>query len=878
MTLSLEGAEPSLLDPQEPLSLDRPSGIGAPHELLYASDFVPKKARVDVLLAGHARSSTPSRRIPVRFCAGDLERCFFALAAEPSEEIPLSATYLRAGEAPASGGVSVGPTDVSSPDRARLLGRASLGPGGVPLAPLPADFDFGAFNAAPPEQQIDELPPGAVIELDALLPGQPHRVLTLPSERPRVYVLAKDAKNAGDASSVKGAKNANTKAPGARGRTLFEVPLRCDTLWIDADRALCSLVWRGVIELAGDGAALPELAVSLAAFGLAERISDLERRLESAPRVRAAEASDFQAQHAVEDEPTASVEAEPAPETPPAQALGSLGAMRLGAARRAHDDDEKTMLHSIPARPAPVAALAPGDDDIAEEIAADELVEEVDEVLEVEEIEPYEEALEEIADEPTSIPEERVSASPAPPGNATVTQPLGVSQDQNKTKTKTKTKNPFGLEESTQTNFKIPERAALPFDRQSPIPAAPEPSRDSRPPYSDLPFQMSPAVAAPAAPEAKPKAPLPDALPFKSQRKMTLINPPLLPEDVPPALPFVKVAGDAVREAAADSPPAMPVLPFVKVVAEAPRDVPPPAGVQPVLPFITTTKTLPGIPSNPDVAPPDTPSALPFSKPAAPPPSDTPSPPAWVPSALPFVKKSEPEATPWAAPSPAFPFLRPLIPVAPATPSPDAAPPEAEPLDPQEEKRKRLQAQIQKPLLPLETYATIQVDLWDEGVLLENVLARHGIDEITWRDNEQRRADALAEESKQGRSEMAVALAEALEAAAARRAPSEDLSLDDYVTVRVMIEDASEPEPVLARRNLSQSQWQRIDRQWRKRAKSDAALAKEIRAKLAELRKAAAAPPPRPAKPTKMGGSARKRAKPPTPPSLSSGANLKHKP
>jgi hypothetical protein len=249
-----------------------------------------------------------------------------------------------------------------------------------------------------------------------------------------------------------------------------------------------------------------------------------------------------------------------------------------------------------------------------------------------------------------------------------------------------------------------------------------------------------------------------------------------------------------------------------------------------------------------------------------------------VPSALPFVKKSEPEATPWAAPSPAFPFLRPLIPVAPATPSPDAAPPEAEPLDPQEEKRKRLQAQIQKPLLPLETYATIQVDLWDEGVLLENVLARHGIDEITWRDNEQRRADALAEESKQGRSEMAVALAEALEAAAARRAPSEDLSLDDYVTVRVMIEDASEPEPVLARRNLSQSQWQRIDRQWRKRAKSDAALAKEIRAKLAELRKAAAAPPPRPAKPTKMGGSARKRAKPPTPPSLSSGANLKHKP
>ncbi|HLM72832.1 MAG TPA: DUF2169 domain-containing protein, partial [Polyangiaceae bacterium] len=699
MTLSLGDAEPSLIDPQVNLSLDRPSSIGAPHELLYASDFVPRKARCDVLLTGHARSSKPSRAIPVRLRAGPIERRFFALAAEPSKEIPLSATYLRGGEGAPTGDVSVGPMDAFFPARAKLLQRAGLGPGGVPL--LPVDFDYSAFNAAPPEQQLDTLP--SAIELDALLPGSSRRKIHLPSERPRVYAFARER--------------------GARGRSIREVPLRCDTLWIDTDRALCSLVWRGVIELAGEE---PDLALSLAAFGLAERITDLERRLEGARRVRAAEASDFQAPFAMEDETTPSMEVKPSHADHAKGMLGSLGAMQLGGVGRAPgQDDQKASSHAIPAqKPAPALA----DDEV--ELAADEILE----VDEVEEIEPEAEIIEDLADEPTPMPADGLRASPGRAGGAAPIPPPELKR------------NSFDLEESTQTNFQVPQRAALPFpaalDRASPIPAGPD-SPERRSSLPDLPFQIQ--MPSPPAAAAPPAAPLgaesittkpPDALPFKSKRRTTLIDPPVLAGEVRSALPFVKAAGDAPREAVLppEPSPAMPVLPFVNinVPADAPRAVPPPSDASSALPFV---KPAPISTSVPLVAPPDIPSALPFMKPAAPPPTDVASPPAYVPSALPFVKPA-PEATPWAAPAPAFPafpFLAQLKPVEPAVslaPTPEL---------PKAEAKKN----TKKSLLPLETYAAIQVDLWDEGAVLEDVLARHGVDEITWRDNEQRRAEAV---------------------------------------------------------------------------------------------------------------------------------------
>src|SRR5690349_15475381 len=91
----------------EPLSLDR----GDPNALEYASDFVPEKARGDVLLVGRAWSIEPARVIPVRLRVDDLDKRCFAVAPGPWQAIPLLPTFLRA--APEHGApVSVGPRAV----------------------------------------------------------------------------------------------------------------------------------------------------------------------------------------------------------------------------------------------------------------------------------------------------------------------------------------------------------------------------------------------------------------------------------------------------------------------------------------------------------------------------------------------------------------------------------------------------------------------------------------------------------------------------------------------------------------------------------------------------------------------------------------------
>src|SRR6185436_20451978 len=47
-----------------------------------------------------------------------------------------------------------------------------------------------------------------------------------------------------------------TRLPGLRPRARLEaggsqreIPLACDTLWIDTDRAICTLTWRGFVPL-----------------------------------------------------------------------------------------------------------------------------------------------------------------------------------------------------------------------------------------------------------------------------------------------------------------------------------------------------------------------------------------------------------------------------------------------------------------------------------------------------------------------------------------------------------------------------------------------------------------------------------------------------
>ncbi|WP_441292352.1 DUF2169 family type VI secretion system accessory protein [Sorangium sp. KYC3313] len=106
----------------------------------------------------------------------------------------------------------------------------------LPADPLALDldgsFDFRYFHAAPADQQIDFLRGDEWIFLEGLHPHWPWLRSSLPSARglARLYRTGPEGEDHGQA-----------------------IELVADTLTIDADRLLCSVVWRGnVALLAGD--------------------------------------------------------------------------------------------------------------------------------------------------------------------------------------------------------------------------------------------------------------------------------------------------------------------------------------------------------------------------------------------------------------------------------------------------------------------------------------------------------------------------------------------------------------------------------------------------------------------------------------------------
>ena len=90
--------------------------------------------------------------------------------------------------------------------------------------PLDEDFDLRFFQSAPADQQIDLLLDDELITLENLHPEHPRLSTRLPGLHPRAFV----------------------DVPGA---LTTELPLTADTLWIDTDRALCTVTWRGQLPL-----------------------------------------------------------------------------------------------------------------------------------------------------------------------------------------------------------------------------------------------------------------------------------------------------------------------------------------------------------------------------------------------------------------------------------------------------------------------------------------------------------------------------------------------------------------------------------------------------------------------------------------------------
>ncbi len=271
-------------------------------------DLVPFKARAEVMLVGHAFApgGQPARRLVARLAAGAVDkaievwcdRIFWQdgqlLEGQPFTRMPLRHERAAGGpdnpvgmrfDAPpdAHGAVPVpnlqppglrvsrrgdtfapvafGPVAAGWPGRAGKLGRHAPGWSHARWRerPLPADLDRAYFNAAPPDQQVAAIEPSLRLVLEHLHPEHPR----LETELPGVQPLARMT---------------------AGGRAGEEIALVADTLWIDTDRGLATVVWRGRVPL-GHAAEEGQVTVSMEGAASAGDVGvTLQVRQEGEPR------------------------------------------------------------------------------------------------------------------------------------------------------------------------------------------------------------------------------------------------------------------------------------------------------------------------------------------------------------------------------------------------------------------------------------------------------------------------------------------------------------------------------------------------------------------------------------------------------------------
>jgi hypothetical protein len=263
-----------LADAQDaPLASDVPWD-GDPRRSIHAPrDLLPARPRADVTLVGHAYApgGRPLASLSARLVVGDIDKGIEIHADRTvtlDGRVLLGPPFLKSPlryERAAGGPGTFNPVGMSfdTPDAYGRIAIPNLQPpwrhwsgrgdafepiGFGPIAPtwpgraekLRAraatfrheawfeqplhDIDFSYFNAAPADQQAAMLRPDERLVLENLHPAHPRLVTSLPGLRPRAVV---------------------DRAGGARQ----ELSLVCDTLWIDTDRAICAVVWRGSFGL-----------------------------------------------------------------------------------------------------------------------------------------------------------------------------------------------------------------------------------------------------------------------------------------------------------------------------------------------------------------------------------------------------------------------------------------------------------------------------------------------------------------------------------------------------------------------------------------------------------------------------------------------------
>jgi hypothetical protein len=246
---------------------DRPMG-----RVVASSDVVPGRTRVDVTLDGHAQApgGEAVTEMTVRLTlrqqgSAAIDKSLLIVGDEgddgPKPFVKMPVGYERAPQGQGPGATPIGVMDgehanirdPSDPMRAAGFGAlAAIWPARrrlltapqrkllkQPVMELAADFDWRYFQAAPPDQQLDNLAPDATIVISGFDADQSSLEAQLPEAEARGVIFGLDA--------------TNEKRPG-------ELSFRADSLHIDADRAQCVVTWRAIVELASEALA-PSLLV-----------------------------------------------------------------------------------------------------------------------------------------------------------------------------------------------------------------------------------------------------------------------------------------------------------------------------------------------------------------------------------------------------------------------------------------------------------------------------------------------------------------------------------------------------------------------------------------------------------------------------------------
>lgn len=310
---------PLSAEQDDPTEIDSTWDDDPARSLAHASDFVPVKERADVVLVGYAYA--PGRKkvrsLTCRLCIGVIDKSievfpdrFFMHGGDlregqAFERMPLR--YERAAGGPDTWNPVGIPHDVGPSSRG-MLPLPNLQPPGIhvdskevfiapvgygPIAPAwpsrqeklssavrgfqheqwheaaPHEgVNAGFWSFAPWDQQIEELRPDEPIILENLHPDHARLSTRLPGVKPRAMVDG-----------------------GA------EIELRADTLWIDTDRLVCNVTWRG--QLRYSPSAPPKIIVAMErpgeTFSWEVACQNISEPTEQLPRVGPGDTKDLDA-------------------------------------------------------------------------------------------------------------------------------------------------------------------------------------------------------------------------------------------------------------------------------------------------------------------------------------------------------------------------------------------------------------------------------------------------------------------------------------------------------------------------------------------------------------------------------------------------------